>query len=90
MPNRPVPTAVEPVSSSVNPPFSLKVKVEIETIVIPEANGGYSVIVPALSGCSSQGDTLDEVKANVIEATELWLECAHEERAEQALKNAKE
>ncbi len=33
----------------------------------PEA-GGYSAIVPALPGCTSQGRTLDEALTNVREA----------------------
>jgi predicted RNase H-like HicB family nuclease len=39
----------------------------------PEA-GGFSVSVPALRGCHSQGDTLEEALANVREAIELYLE----------------
>ena len=77
-----------PVETSAAPPFSLKIKVEIETIVVPERDGRFSVLVPALPGCFSQGDTIDEVRANAIEATELWLECAHEENARRALEDA--
>jgi predicted RNase H-like HicB family nuclease len=69
----------EPISPLAHAPFSHKVKVEIEAHVVPEAAGGRSVIVPAPPGCCSQGDTLDEVKANVVEATEFWLECAHQD-----------
>jgi predicted RNase H-like HicB family nuclease len=29
--------------------------------------------LPALPGCVAQGDTLDELKANLREAIELWL-----------------
>jgi predicted RNase H-like HicB family nuclease len=90
MPNPHTDVVAEPVRRPAPAPFSLKVKVDIEALVIPEATGGYSVIVPALPGCCTQGDTLDEVKSNVVEATELWLECAHEEHAAQALKNATE
>ncbi len=39
-----------------------------------EADGTWSVHVPALAGCHSQGDTLEEAKANVIEAIEAYLE----------------
>ncbi len=38
----------------------------------PEA-GGYSVHVPALPGCHSQGDTRDEALANIKEAIELYI-----------------
>jgi antitoxin HicB len=39
----------------------------------PEA-GGYSVTVPALPGCFSQGDTVDEAIANAEDAIRLYLE----------------
>ena len=35
---------------------------------------GYSVIVPELPGCFSQGDTLQEALENVREAIELHIE----------------
>ncbi len=38
-----------------------------------EADGGYSVQVPALPGCFSQGDTFEEAKANIIEAIHAYL-----------------
>lgn len=36
--------------------------------------GGYHAFVPALPGCHSQGDTLDEAVANLREAIELYIE----------------
>jgi predicted RNase H-like HicB family nuclease len=50
----------------------------------PEAVGGYSVSVPALPGCHSQGESLEEALANVREAAELWLEVAAEQTTAQA------
>jgi predicted RNase H-like HicB family nuclease len=44
----------------------------------PEA-GGYSASIPALPGCHTQGETLDEVRANLREAAEGWLAVAHED-----------
>jgi predicted RNase H-like HicB family nuclease len=38
-----------------------------------DADGGYSVFVPALPGCASQGDSLPEAEANIEEAIELYL-----------------
>ena len=40
----------------------------------PEEVGGYSVTIPALPGCISQGDTFEEALANIKEAAELYLE----------------
>lgn len=40
----------------------------------PEPDGGYSVTCPALPGCHSQGDTLEEALANIREAIALVLD----------------
>ena len=37
--------------------------------------GGYTVVVPALPGCVTEGDDLDEALAMAQEAMELYLEC---------------
>jgi antitoxin HicB len=44
--------------------------------VILEANesGGYTVTVPLLPGCISEGDTKEEALANIKEAIELYIE----------------
>ena len=45
------------------------------TIVLdPDPEGGYTVTVPALPGCISQGETVEECTANAQEAIELYLE----------------
>ncbi len=36
--------------------------------------GGFSVIVPSLPGCISEGETKEEAIANIREAIELYLE----------------
>ena len=53
--------------------------------VIHEAEeGGYWAEVPALPGCVTQGETMEEVKSNLYEAVEGWLLAAEptEEPAE--------
>lgn len=40
----------------------------------PEKTGGYSVTIPALPGCISQGETFEEALLNIKEAAELYLE----------------
>jgi antitoxin HicB len=57
---------------------------KLKVLVRPEAVGGYSVSVPALPGCHSQGESLEEALANVCEAAELWLEVAAEQTTAQA------
>jgi predicted RNase H-like HicB family nuclease len=46
--------------------------------LIPEKEGGYSVVVPGLPGCVSQGETRDEALANIEEAIELYLDVAED------------
>jgi len=44
-------------------------------VVIEEAQeGGYNVSVPALDGCFSQGETMEEALENVKEAIVCYLE----------------
>ena len=43
-------------------------------VFTPEAEGGFSVMVPSLRGCYSQGVTLEEAVKNIQEAIELFLE----------------
>ncbi len=47
-----------------------------------EQGGGYSAAVPAIRGCVSAGETLDEARANVREAAELLLEDIDGEHAQ--------
>ena len=55
------------------------------TAVIHEAEeGGFWAEVPALPGCMSQGDTMEEVKAALAEAVEGWLEAAGDMAREKA------
>jgi predicted RNase H-like HicB family nuclease len=37
-------------------------------------DGGYAAFVPALPGCHTQGETLEEAERNVKEAIALYLE----------------
>jgi len=46
---------------------------EYEVVLTPEEEGGYSVTVPALPGCVSQGRTREEALAMMREAIELYL-----------------
>ncbi len=42
-------------------------------VIIHKEDNGYWAEVPALKGCFSQGDTLEEIKANIKEAIIAWL-----------------
>ncbi len=43
--------------------------------------GGYWGECPALEGCYSQGETLDELQKNIKEAIELYIETLKGNRA---------
>lgn len=42
-------------------------------VLTPEPEGGYTVTVPALPGCISDGDTIDHAKRNAREAIRCHL-----------------
>jgi predicted RNase H-like HicB family nuclease len=48
-------------------------------IVHPEPSGGFWGEVPALPGCYSQGETVDELLDNLREAIGVTLEVMQEE-----------
>ena len=48
----------------------MKLKVVLE----PSEGGGYTVYVPSLPGCISEGDTREVALTNIREAIELYLE----------------
>lgn len=45
----------------------------LKVLIHAAEEGGFWAEVPALPGCVSQGETVDEVRANVREAIEGWL-----------------
>jgi antitoxin HicB len=47
-------------------------------VLEPEAEGGFSVVVPALPEAHTQGETVEEALANAREVIELVLECRAE------------
>ena len=49
-------------------------KRKFRAILEPNESGGYTVTVPILPGCISEGDTNTEALANISEAIELYIE----------------
>ncbi len=47
---------------------------QLKIVFEPSEEGGFTVHVPALPGCISEGDTLEEARVNIREAISLWLE----------------
>ena len=52
---------------------------EIKVILEKQEAGGYTVYVPSLRGCISQGETKEEALSNIKEAIELYLEADENE-----------
>jgi predicted RNase H-like HicB family nuclease len=55
------------------------------SIVIEKDEHGYYAYCPELEGCHSQGESLEEVKTNIQEAVELYLETLSAEERRQLL-----
>jgi len=53
---------------------------KLKIIVHTDADGGFWAKVPALPGCVTEGDTREELIANLREAVEGWLEVAAEDQ----------
>ena len=47
---------------------------EIKVILEKQEEGGYTVYVPSLPGCISQGESREDALKNIKEAIELYLE----------------
>lgn len=48
-------------------------------VIIEKDDEGYYAYCPELDGCQTQGDTLEEVLANIREAVALYLETLPED-----------
>lgn len=55
----------------------MKLKIMLE----PSDEGGYTVFVPALPGCISEGDNKEEALKNIREAIELYLEPVEDDKS---------
>jgi predicted RNase H-like HicB family nuclease len=54
------------------------------SVVIEKDEHGYYAYCPELEGCQTQGDSIEEVMANIKEAIELYLETLSEEEIKEA------
>lgn len=52
----------------------MAMKAEFTAIIEPAPEGGYWAICPEVPGANGQGETVEETKANLVEAIELILE----------------
>jgi len=58
---------------------------EFDVVIIEDETGGYVAFVPALPGCHTQGDTLEELMNNAKEAIDLYLETLKKEEKKDLL-----
>ena len=47
---------------------------KLNVILEPSDEGGYTVYVPSLPGCISEGDNIEDALNNIKEAIELYLQ----------------
>jgi predicted RNase H-like HicB family nuclease len=52
---------------------------EFDVVIVAEQKGGYSVLVPELPSVATQGETIEEARANAQEAIEGYLEAMHDD-----------
>ena len=52
---------------------------KLTVVLMPESEGGYSVVCPAIPGCASQGESLEEALSNVREAILVCLDVRRED-----------
>ena len=55
---------------------------EYSAIVHEAEEGGYWVEIPALPGCYSQGESVDDALENATEAIALYMEALHDDDAD--------
>ena len=47
---------------------------KVKAIIHEAEEGGYWAEVPSLPGCVTQADSMEELRENLHEAVELWVE----------------
>ncbi len=62
---------------------------EYNAIFQKEKEGGFSVWVPSLGGCASQGETFEEAMKNIKEAITLYLEDEDEQEIKEETTNVR-
>ena len=50
-------------------------------------SGGFTVTIPSLPGCVSEGETFEEASKNIKEAASLYIEVMREKKSDMFLDN---
>ncbi|MBN1614294.1 MAG: type II toxin-antitoxin system HicB family antitoxin [Deltaproteobacteria bacterium] len=53
---------------------------KLTVVLVPSEEGGYTVTVPSLPGCISEGESREEAIRNIREAIELYLEAVEDDQ----------
>ena len=53
----------------------------LRIVLEPSDEGGYTVHVPALPGCISEGESRDDAIVNIREAIELYLDSTEDDES---------
>ena len=61
---------------------SLERRILSYTVIFERDEDGYSVSVPALQGCLTQGDTFEEAQDNAKDVIALYLEVLKDEKTQ--------
>lgn len=46
---------------------------KLNAILEPQPGGGYTAYIPALPGCVSEGDTIEEARRNILDAVRGYI-----------------
>lgn len=57
-------------------------KTTYTVLLTPEAEGGFSVSVPAFDGATTQGDTFEQAMENALDVIQLFVESYSEDGIE--------
>ncbi len=57
------------------------VRMKLRIVLEPSEDGGFTVFVPTLPGCISEGESKEEALKNIREAIELYLEPVEDDLA---------
>jgi predicted RNase H-like HicB family nuclease len=57
----------------------MEISMRFRIILEPSNEGGYTVYVPSLPGCISEGETVEEALTNIRVAIELYLALVEDE-----------
>ena len=60
--------------TAVRPRIARENEMNFKIVLEPSDEGGFTVYVPSLPGCISEGDSVNEAMANIQEAIELYME----------------